>query len=265
MNATLRNPSIGALAAATALVAGACTNPASKPAFADDTAAYRTHDGRVVHYVVPPEAKLREVAVTKAGDRTTIRITTGAPMSRAGGPLAIDVHFSDRREVAFVRDFEYPSRDAFDGAAVLDCRTGAVLGEVDVVRDGNRLELAFDSALVTGQPRIAVSRYLPSRAALGEAQRGLEDAYATMYTFGTTGRMHVAVPFSRARRARSVDGAGTTNFEPVIPISDRSSALARGSSGRLYTRSRLAPSLSCCTAITRGAARTWTTIPGAGS
>jgi hypothetical protein len=229
MNARPRNPSIGALAAAAALVAGACTNSSSEPAFNDETAAYRTHDGRVVHYAVPPEAKLREVAVTTAGGRTTIRITTGAAMSRAGGPLAIDVHFSDRREVAFVRDFEYPSRDAFDGAAVLDCRTGAVLGKVDVTMDGNRLELAFDSALVTGQPRIAVSRYLPSRAALGDAQRGLEDAYAAMYTFGTTGTMHVAVPFSRAKRARSVDRAveqeihfgpppGTTNFEPTAPV-----------------------------------------------
>ena len=81
MNARPRNPSIGALAAAAALVAGACTNSSGEPASTDDTAAYRTHDGRVVHYAVPSEAKLREVAVTKAGGRSTIRITTGAPMS----------------------------------------------------------------------------------------------------------------------------------------------------------------------------------------
>jgi hypothetical protein len=216
MNTILRNRSIGALAAAAALLVGACEDR-SEPESTGDGATYRTSDGRVVPYAVAPEAKLRDVQVTTAGGRTLIRITTGAPMSRSGGPLAIDVHFSDRREVAFVRNFAYPSRDPFDDAAVLDCRTGGVLGKVDVTRDGNLLELAFDSALVTGQPRIAVSRYLPSPAALREALRGLEGAYVSMYTFGAPGAMDVAVPFSADRRPRSSGRATAreTHFGPA--------------------------------------------------
>ena len=165
--------------------------------------------------------------MTAVEGRTILRLTTGAPMSPSGGPLAIDVHFSDRREVAFVRNFTYPSPDRFEGAAVLDVRTGAVLGKVDVAVDGSRLELAFDSALVTGQPRIAVSRYLPGREALREALGGLEGAYAAMLTFGTPGTMHAAVPFAGARRVagsatvndtRFGPPPGTTNFYPTMPV-----------------------------------------------
>jgi hypothetical protein len=212
MTTTLQNLTTGALAVAAALFAGACADRSDEPASTDDTATYRTRDGRVVSYKVAPEAKLREVAVTAAGGRTIIRLTTGASMSPSGGPLAIDVHFSDRREVAFVRNFAYPSLAPFEGAAVLDVRTGAVLGRVGVAVDGCRLELAFDSALVTGQPRIAVSRYLPSPAALDEALRGLEGAYVTMYTFGAPGTMNAAVPFAGSRRSRS---AGRANARDI--------------------------------------------------
>ena len=241
LNTMLRNRAIGALAAAAALFAGACAGSAGEPEGTGDIATYRTSDGRVVQYTVAPEAKLRDVEVTPAGGRTIIRITTEAPMSTSGGPLAIDVHFSDRREVAFVRNFAYPSLDPFEGAAVLDVRTGAVLGKVDVAVDGSRLELAFDSALVTGKPRVAVSRYLPSREALAEALGGLEDAYAAMSTFGASNTlraarslsgardtMDVAVPFAGSRRTRSTDRAagdvhfgpppGTTNFDPTTPV-----------------------------------------------
>jgi len=225
---TLRNRAIGALAAATALFAGACTERSGEPG-ADDMATYRTHDGRVVRYAIAPEAKLREVAVTTFGGRTIIRITTGGPMPPSGGPLAIDVHFSDRREVAFVRGFKYPCPAPFERAAVLDVRTGAVLGKVDIVVDGSQLELAFDSALVTGRPRIAVTRYLPSREALDEARRGLADAYTSMYPFGPSGTMYSAVPFAGDRRPRLSDRAdaqdthfgpppGTTNFDPTTPV-----------------------------------------------
>lgn len=229
MNTMLRNRSMSALAAAAALVTGACAKRSGEPASTGDTATYRTRDGRVVRYTVAPEAKLRDVTVTAARGRTIIRLTTGAPMPPSGGPLAIDVHFSDRREVAFVRNFAYPSPDPFEGAAVLDVRTGTVLGKVDVALEGSRLELAFDSGLVTGQPRIAVSRYLPSRAALGEALRGLEGAYAAMYTFGASSTMSAAVPFAGFRRSRFTALAaardihfgpppGTTNLDPTTPV-----------------------------------------------
>jgi len=226
LDTLLRNRWIGALAAAAALVAGACADCSGKPV-SGTSATYRTHDGRVIRYTVAPEARLRDVAVTAAGGRTIIHLTTGAPMSPSGGPLAIDVHFSDHREVAFVRNFTYPSLDRFEGAAVLDARTGAVLGKADVAVDGSRLELAFDSALVTGQPRIAVSRYLPSREALREAQGGLEGAYAAMRSFRASGTMFAAVPFAGARRVadsaivtdtRFSPPPGTTNFDPTTPV-----------------------------------------------
>jgi hypothetical protein len=202
MITVLRNRRISVLAAAAALFAGACVD-SGEPAPTGETATYRTRDGRVVPYTVAPEAKLLDVAVKAAGGRTIIRLATGSPMLPVGGPLAIDIHFSDRREVAFVRNFAYPSLHPFDGAAVLDVRTGAVLGKADVVMYGRFIELAFDSALVTGQPRIAVSRYLPSREALGEALRGLEGAYTTMYQFGSSGMMNAAVPFAGFRRSAS--------------------------------------------------------------
>ena len=228
MNTMLRGRSIGALLAAAAMFTGACADRSGEPAPGNDTATYRTTDGRVVLYTVAPEAKLRDVAVTTAGTRTTIRVTTEAPISLSeGGPLAIDVHFSDRREVAFVRNFTYPSLDRFEGAAVLDARTGAVLGKVDVMVDGSRLELAFDSALITGRPRIAVSRYLPSREALVEALGGLQRAYAALRTFGSSHTMYTAVPFAGPRRvadSRSLwdthfgPPPGTTNFVPTTPV-----------------------------------------------
>jgi hypothetical protein len=229
MNKVPCNRLIGAQVAAALLLAGACENRSSEPAQIGDTATYRTHDGRVVFYRVAPEAKLVEVEVKAAGRRTIIQLTTGSPISTSGGPLAIDVHFSDRREVAFVRNFAYPCPDSFDRAAVLDVRTGAVLGKVDVAVDGSRIELAFDSSLVTGQPRIAVSRYLPSREALAEALRGLEGAYASIFKFGSSGTMHAAVPFAGASRFRSAEPPiertihfgpppGTTNFDPAVPV-----------------------------------------------
>jgi hypothetical protein len=236
INAILRYRSIGVVAAAAALLAGACSNR-SEPR--GETATYRTHDGRVVRYAVAPEAKLLDVAVTATGGRTIIRLTTGATMSPFGGPLAFDVHFSDHREVAFVRNFTYPCPGRFERAAVLDARTGAVLGNVEVTVDTNRLELSFDSALVRGRPRVAVSRYLPTAAALREALGGLENAYITMRTFGPEGTMYSAVPFSGAarisnlsdlsdtsdlldlsaeRRTRFGPPPGTTNFEPTTPL-----------------------------------------------
>ncbi len=218
--------SIGALAAAAALLAGACAERPREPLFGP-AATYRTHDGRVVRYTVAPEALLLDFAVTAAGGRTIIRLTTGAPMSPSGGPLAIDVHFSDGREVAFVRNFTYPCRDRFASAAVLDVRTGAILGEVDVAVAGSHLELAFDSALVAGQPRIAVSRYLPTRQALREALGGLERAYVTMRAYGASNTMHAAVPFAGGRRFSDsgivrdlhfTPPPGTTNFVPTTPV-----------------------------------------------
>jgi hypothetical protein len=223
INTVLRNRSIGALAVAAALLAGACRGRSDKPV----TATYHTHDGRVVHYTVAPEARLLDVAVTAAGGRTIIHFTTGAPVLPSGGPLAIDVHFSDHREIAFVRNFTYPCPGRFDRAAVLDARTGAILGKVDIAINGSRLELAFDSALVTGEPRIAVSRYLPSREALREALGGLSGAYATMRMFGRSGTMYSAVPFAGATRVtdsgivndtRFGPPPGTTNYQPTTPV-----------------------------------------------
>jgi hypothetical protein len=219
----LRNRSIGALAAVAALMAGACEDRSGKPVIA----TYRTDDGRVVRYTVAPEARLLDVAVTAAGARTIIRFMTGAPISPSGGPLAIDVHFSDHREIAFVRNFTYPCPGWFDRAAVLDARTGAILGRVDVAISGSRLELAFDSALVTGEPRVAVSRYLPSREALREALGGLASAYVTMRTFGPSHTMYSAVPFAGATRVADLPivnntrfgpPPGTTNYEPTTPV-----------------------------------------------
>jgi hypothetical protein len=221
----LQRRSICTLAAAGALLAGACRDRSGP--VPGTTATYRTHDDRVIRYTVAPEARLVDVTVTAAEGRTIIRLTTEAPMSSSGGPLAIDIHFSDQREVAFVRNFDYPSMDQFQGAAVLDALTGAVLGKVDVGVDGRRVELAFDSALVTGEPRVAVTRYLPSLEAVGEALGGLERAYVAMWAFGSSNTMHTAVPFAGARRATDPGivrethfgpPPGTTNYNPTTPV-----------------------------------------------
>jgi hypothetical protein len=131
-------------------------------------------DRRTVEYDVPAFMTLR--GVTR--EPGLVRLGTYATVpERSAAPFTFEVRFADV-VVAYSNAFRYPAETPFEGAAVLDIESGALLGEAVVEIGPESITLRFDPDLVRGEPLMALTRYLPPGAPLHRIAGGLAVALA---------------------------------------------------------------------------------------